>query len=65
MIITGPTGVGKSFLACAFGRQACIMELRVYYTSTSRLLEDLEASRADRTYRRLLARLERAQLLIR
>lgn len=64
VIITGPTGVGKSFVACALGRLACIQEYRPYYTTTTRLMEDLQASRADRTYRRLLQRLERAQLLI-
>jgi len=64
VIITGPTGVGKSYLACAIGRQVCLREYRTYYTSTSRLLEDLQASRADRSYRRRLAMLQKVNLLI-
>ena len=45
--ITGPTGSGKSWLACALGHQACRQGLSVRYQRTSRLLEELRIARGD------------------
>jgi DNA replication protein DnaC len=42
LIITGPTGVGKSYLACAFAQQACRQGYSAYYSQTSRLLQELQ-----------------------
>ena len=50
VIITGLTGVGKSFLAQAIGHQACMMEYKVLYSITSRLFKRLKLSRMDGTY---------------
>ena len=41
ILITGPTGVGKSFIACALGFQACISEFKVLYTTSGKLLDKL------------------------
>jgi len=62
--ITGPTGVGKSFLACALAQKACREGYSVYYARTVRLLQDLAAARADGTYARRLAALARTDLLV-
>ena len=64
LLITEPTGVGKTWLACAFGHRACRNNLSVLYTRTPRLLEDLALARADGRYPRLLKTLARVQLLI-
>lgn len=47
LVITGPTGVGKSYLACAFGQKACRDGLSVTYRRASRLFEELAQARAD------------------
>ncbi|WP_394371830.1 ATP-binding protein, partial [Salegentibacter tibetensis] len=39
LIITGPTGVGKSFIACALGFQACAQELKTMYFTANKLLD--------------------------
>jgi DNA replication protein DnaC len=64
LLITGATGSGKSYLACAFGHQACRHGLSTRYFRVSRLLAELKLARADGSYPRLLQRLARAQLLI-
>ncbi len=64
LLITGATGSGKSYLACALGHQACRHGLSVRYFRLSRLLGDLTLARADGSYAKLLQRLARAQLLI-
>lgn len=64
VLITGPTGVGKSFLACAMGNQACRAGYSTAYFRFSRLLEALLAGRGDGTHLKFLARLARTQLLI-
>lgn len=64
VIITGPTGAGKTFLGCALGREACQRNVSVRYTRTSRLLHDLSLSHADGSYARLLNAFARFQLLI-
>jgi DNA replication protein DnaC len=64
ILITGPTGVGKSFLACALGNQACRSGYATNYFRFSRLLEVLLASNGDGTHLKLLGRLAKTSLLI-
>ncbi len=64
VIVTGKTGVGKSYLACALAQQACRKGYRAIYRRTSRLFDELRLAHADGTYPRLLARLARVDVLI-
>ena len=64
VLITGATGCGKSFIATALGYQACQMGLRVAYFSLAKLLQKLHLAKADGSYIKELARLERYHLLI-
>jgi DNA replication protein DnaC len=64
VLITGPTGVGKSYLASALGQAACRKGLRVAYRRMPRLFDELALGRADGSYARVLARLAKADLLI-
>lgn len=64
LLIIGPTGVGKSFLACALSHKACRDGYSVQYHRTTKLLQELAISRADGRYLRLLKNLERVDLLI-
>ena len=64
LLITGPTGVGKTYLGCALGNQACRLGKRVLYQRLPRLLFDLEIGRGDGRYHTLLAGLQRVDLLI-
>ncbi|NTX57458.1 IS21-like element helper ATPase IstB [Myxococcus sp. CA039A] len=64
VLLTGPTGVGKSFLACALGQKACRDGYSVVYRRASRLFDELAQARADGTYSHLLKRLAKAQVLI-
>jgi DNA replication protein DnaC len=64
IIITGPCGVGKSFLACAMGHRACMNGLKVFYVRSSRLMEDLALAKGDGRYLKLLNKLSRTDLLI-
>jgi DNA replication protein DnaC len=64
IILTGPTGVGKSYLACALGNKACRDGFTVVYRRASRLFDELAQARADGTYPHLLRRLAKAQVLI-
>jgi DNA replication protein DnaC len=64
LLFTGPTGCGKSWLACALGQQACRQGLRVRYWRVPRLLEELRISHADGSYNRLLSQLAKIDLLI-
>lgn len=64
ILITGPTGSGKSYLACALGRQACIMGYRVLYFGMTRLLEKIGQARLDGTYVKLLNQIEKVHLII-
>jgi DNA replication protein DnaC len=64
VLITGPTGVGKSYLASALGQAACRHRLRVLYRRMPRLFDELALARADGSYARLLARLAKADVLI-
>jgi DNA replication protein DnaC len=64
LLITGPCGVGKSWLACALAHKACRDNRRVLYARLPRLLEDLALARADGRYPRLLKSLARIELLV-
>jgi DNA replication protein DnaC len=64
VLICGPTGVGKSYLACALAHRACREGYTAHYTRLPRLLEDLALARADGTYPKLLARIARLDLLV-
>lgn len=64
VLISGPTGVGKSFLACALGNQACRSGYTTNYYRFSRLLDALLASRGDGTHLKMLMRLAKTSLLI-
>jgi DNA replication protein DnaC len=64
VLISGPTGTGKSYLACALGHSACRHGLSTRFYRFSRLLGDMALARADGSYAKLLDRLARTQLLI-
>jgi DNA replication protein DnaC len=64
LLITGPCGVGKSFLACALGQKACREDLSVIYHRVPRLFGALALGRADGRYTKMLRALSRASLLI-
>lgn len=64
IIITGASGVGKSYLAQALGHQACIMGHRVVYTNTARLFTRLKLSKVDGSYIKELQKLQKIDLLI-
>ncbi len=62
--ITGFTGTGKTFIACALAHQACRTGHRVLYRRVPRLFEELALAHADGSYTRLLARFARADVLV-
>lgn len=64
VLITGSTGIGKSYLASALGHHACEMGLKVLYQSTAKLFSRLKLAKADGSYLREITRLEKADLLI-
>src|SRR5215831_12463806 len=63
LLLTGPTGIGKSWLACAFVESACRHGFTATYVRMPRLVHELAVSRGDGTYARLLARLAKLDLL--
>jgi DNA replication protein DnaC len=64
ILITGATGTGKTFVACALAHHACRHGYRAVYRRASRLLDELTLARADGTYARLLSRLARIDVLV-
>ena len=64
VLITGKTGTGKSFLACALAQKACREGFTVAYHRVPRLLSDLGTAKVDGRYSRLLASLSRIDLLV-
>lgn len=63
-LITGPTGVGKSFIACALAHQACRDGHTVRYLRLPRLLSELSLARGDGRYRKLLTQLARTEVIV-
>ena len=64
LIITGPTGVGKTYLACAFAQKACREGYSSLYLRTTKLFEDLALSKGDGRYLKLLASFAKTDLLV-
>jgi DNA replication protein DnaC len=64
VIITGATGVGKTYIACALAQQACRRGHRAVYRRVSRLFHELRLAQADGTFPRLLARFARMDVLV-
>ncbi|MFZ0471740.1 MAG: IS21-like element helper ATPase IstB [Bacteroidales bacterium] len=64
ILITGSTGVGKSYIASALGHQACIEGYRVMYFNMDKLLSRLKMAKADGSYLKEIARIERQHLVI-
>jgi len=64
VLITGSTGIGKSFIASALGHHACSQGYRVMYHKTAKLFGKLKMSKADGTYIKELGKIERQHLLI-
>ena len=64
ILITGPTGCGKTYLGCVLATQACRHGLSVRYFRTSRLLESLNTAHGDGRFSRLIQQLAKTDLLI-
>jgi DNA replication protein DnaC len=64
VLITGPSGIGKSYLACALGNFAARAGYTVLYLRAPRLFETLQQARGDGSHLKALARLARVQLLL-
>ncbi|MCF6351899.1 MAG: IS21-like element helper ATPase IstB [Cyclobacteriaceae bacterium] len=64
IILTGASGVGKSYLAQAIGHQGCLMGYKVHYANTARLLAKLKLAKLDGSYLKELKKIERVNLLI-
>lgn len=64
LLLTGPCGVGKSFLACALGHKACRDDLSVLYYRVPRLFSALALARGDGRYGKLLRSIAKIRLLI-
>jgi DNA replication protein DnaC len=64
VLVSGATGVGKSYLACALGQMACRQGLSVLYRRVPRLFEELRIAKAEGSYARRLLKMAKADLLI-
>ncbi len=64
VIITGSTGIGKSFIASAIGHQACSLGHRVLYQHSTKLFGRMKIAKTDGSYLRELAKIERQQVLL-
>lgn len=64
VLITGSTGVGKSYIASAIGHQACSMGYKVMYDHSSKLFARLKSGKADGTYLKDITKIEKQDLLI-
>jgi DNA replication protein DnaC len=64
VLITGSTGVGKSFVASALGHQACSLGYKVMYSHSTKLFAKLKLAKADGTYLKELSKMEKQDLLL-
>lgn len=64
IIVTGPTGAGKTYLACALGQKACRDSHSVLYHRSPRLLQDIAVSRHDGRYHKIMGPISKAEVLI-
>jgi DNA replication protein DnaC len=64
VLISGSTGIGKSYIASALGNQACMTGYKVYYASTAKLFSMLKIAKADGSYIKEIAKIEKQDLLI-
>jgi DNA replication protein DnaC len=64
IILTGSTGIGKSYIASALGYQACSLGYRVLYQHSTRMFAKMKVAKADGSYLKELAKIERQHLLI-
>jgi DNA replication protein DnaC len=64
IIITGPTGAGKTYLACAMANRACRTGLSSYYIRLPRLFQELGIAKADGSYPKIMKKLSRTHVLI-
>lgn len=64
LLITGPTGVGKTWIACALAQKACREGYTALYLRLPRLLQELPIAKGDGTYTKLLTRLAKTDVLI-
>lgn len=64
IIITGSTGIGKSFLASALGQQACSLGFRVLYQHSTKLFARMKIAKADGSYLKELSKMERQHVLL-
>jgi len=64
VMITGSTGIGKSYIASAIGQQACTLGYRVMYFNATKLFAKLKMAKADGSYIHEIGKIERQQLLI-
>ena len=64
LILTGATGTGKTYLACALAHKACMLGHRAQYWRVTRLLEELDLAKADGRYLNLVKALSRINLLV-
>jgi DNA replication protein DnaC len=64
ILVTGMTGTGKTYVACALAQQACRKGFRAVYRRASRLFDEMRLARADGTWARVLARVARIDVLV-
>jgi DNA replication protein DnaC len=64
VLISGPTGAGKSFIACALGHRACLEGFKVLYFRAPRLFPELAVARGDGRYSKLISSIAKAHLLV-
>ena len=64
VIIIGPTGVGKTYLACALANRACRMGYSAFYIRIPRLFQELAIARGDGSYPKIMKKLTQAKVLI-
>lgn len=64
ILITGPTGVGKTYLACALANRACRMGFSSFYIRIPRLFQELAIARGDGSYPRIMKTLSKAKVLV-